>query len=428
MVTSIENLASDPQEILLDSQGRWWVSRLNRLAQVQEGVSLPTHVRIRDCTLREGEETPGTRLTREQKLHLARLIQDAGIEETQVGYCGAVDEHRDLVRMFRSAGLTIQLTSLNRAYARDGEWQAEIDQAVKEGVDWISFVVFINDDLLASVPWLSKEAVPERVFDCVTYARKAGVKVEATLAGASRSTLRWIEAFARSAARAEADVIAIADSMGCALPETIEFLMRFMRDACGPQSTLGFHGHNTFGLATANALAAVRGGAQVVDAVPLGLGEGAGIAPLEELAFAFEVLYGINTGLKMEKVVELCHEVRQVFGVELLPTKTFVGNGLYRHSIDSHIASILRGAWYSWECVHPSVVGQKRQLEFGYAKIRRGRSGAIAAKIEQMGLKVDDVQLNSIIDEIQTITETRGWATETRVEEIIREVLKDRAM
>ncbi len=420
MVTSTEYLASDPPEILLDSQQRWWVSRLNRLAQVQKGVSLPTHVRIRDCTLREGEETPGTRLTREQKLELAEAIEETGLTETQIGYCGAVDEHRDLVRLFKSAGVRIKLTSMNRAYARDGEWQAEIDRAVGEGVDCISFVVFINDDLLASVPWLKKEDVPERVFECVSYAHKAGVEVEAALAGASRTTLRWIEAFVRAAGSAKADIIALADSMGCALPETVEFLMRFTRDASGPEPLLGFHGHNTFGLATANALAAVRGGAQVLDAVPLGLGEGAGIAPLEELAFALEVLYGIQTGLKMEKVTELCRHVKEVFGVEHLPTKTFIGDGLYRHSIDSHIASILRGNWYTWECVHPSIVGQKRQLEFGYAKIRRGRSGAIAAKIELMGLKADDAQLDGIINEIISVTVANGWATEAQVEEIIR--------
>ncbi len=423
MVTASEYQVSDGSEIILDAQERWWVSRLNRLAQVQNGVTLPTHIRLRDCTLREGEETPGTRLTRAQKLQLAKSIQETGVEDAQVGYCGAVDEHRDLVRLFRDSGITLKLTSLNRAYARDGEWQAEIDRAVAEGVDCISFVVFINDDLLASVPWLKKEEVPERVFECVRYARQAGVEVEAALAGASRTTLRWIEGFVHAAAMAKADIIGLADSMGGALPETVEFLMRFTRDAAGPEPLLGFHGHNTFGLATANALAAVRGGAQVLDAVPLGLGEGAGIAPLEELAFGLEVLYGIQTGLKMEKVAELCRRVREVFRVEYLPTKTFIGDGLYRHSIDSHIASILRGNWYTWECVHPSIVGQERQLEFGYAKIRRGRSGAIAAKIEQMGLTAEDTQLGEITDEIISVTEASGWATEAQVEEIIRERL-----
>ena len=240
----------------------------------------------------------------------------------------------------------------------------------------------------------------------------------ATLAGATRTNLRWIEATMSAAAIAGADVVGIADSMGGALPETIEFLMH-LSGTRPVRAKLSFHGHNTFGLATANTLAAIRAGATVVDAVPLGLGKGAGIAPLEEIAFALEVLYGVDTGLKMERVAQLCREVQCAFKVEYPPTKTFIGSGIYRHSIDSHIASILRGKWHSWECVQPSVVGQKRQLEFGFAKIRRGRSGAIAAKIEKMGLAADDQQLDRIIDEVQAITRERDWASELDVEQVI---------
>jgi isopropylmalate/homocitrate/citramalate synthase len=412
-------------EIILDPKDRWWVSRLNCLSQVQLGISLPERIHIRDCTLREGEETPGTKLSQKQKLLLARMIQEVGIREIEIGYCGAIDQHRNLARLFRDAGLTLKLSSLNRAYARDGEWQAEIEGAVQEGVDCISLITFCNNDLLSSVPWLPQEAVPERVFECVSYARQAGVEVMATLAGASRTGLHWIDAFARAAASAGANVIGIADSMGCALPETVAFLVRFVRDSAGLGPAVAFHGHNTFGLATANALAAIRAGAQTIDTVPLGLGEGAGIAPLEEIVYALEVLYGVETGLDVEKVADLCRQVKQVFGVEYPPTKTFIGDGLYRHSIDSHIASILRGSWHTWECVHPSVLGQERQLEFGFAKIRRGRSGAVAAKIEQMGLEADDEQLNQIIEDIQAVTQVRSWASEAEVEGIIRRVLKD---
>jgi isopropylmalate/homocitrate/citramalate synthase len=420
-------VSADPNaelpEILVDHDERWWVSRLNRLNQVQQGTLFPSRVRIRDCTLREGEETPGTHLKRDQKLKLARLIEETGFDELELGYLGAVDEHRDLAAYFRRAGLTIKFTSINRSYGREGEWQTEIDRAVEAGANCISFVVFCNTDLLTSVPWLRREAVPERVHSCVNYARNCNVEVAITVAGAARTAPRWIEATAQAGALAGADVVGIADSMGCGLPETISYLMRLLRDAVGPKPTLAFHGHDTFGLATANALAAIKAGAGIIDAVPLGLGEGAGITPLEEVVFALEVLYGVDTGLELGKVAALGREVKEVFGVSYLPTKSILGDGLYRHSIDSHIASILRGAWYSWECINPAVVGQERKLEFGFAKVRRGRSGAVAAKIEQMGLQANDDQLNEIIDRIQLVTKEHGWATEATVEDVIRTVL-----
>src|SRR3989304_4393864 len=150
------------REIILDPQGRWWCSRLNRLPEVQAGSELPPHVHIRDCTLREGEETPGTFLSVDQKIAVARLAQDIGVEELEVGYCGAIDAHFALVRRLRQEGIWARLTSINRTYTRDGEWQREIDRAAESGVDGVSLVVFCNDDLLASVPWLSKEAVPGR--------------------------------------------------------------------------------------------------------------------------------------------------------------------------------------------------------------------------------------------------------------------------
>ncbi len=423
MAEAEKDFLIEPKEIILDPDGRWWASRLNRLEYIHQNCLRPDRIFFRDCTLREGEETPGTHLSQDEKLSLALKIQEVGIEEIEVGYCGAIEEHYGLVKYLRNGGVTMKMTSINRSYARDGEWQDEVDRTVDAGVDCISFVVFCNDDLLASVPWLSKEAIPERVHECISYANKSGVEVSATLAGATRTNLRWVEAFAKAAADGNAHTIGIADSMGCGLPATVEFLVRVVRDAIGPDPLIAFHGHNTFGLAIANALSAINAGAGVVDVVPLGLGEGAGVIPLEEIVFILEVLYGMDTGLEVEKVANLCRAVKDVFDVEFLPTKTFIGNGIYRHSIDSHIASILRGAWHSWECVHPSVVGQERKLEFGFSKIRRGRSGAIAAKIEQLGLYADDSQLNQIIADVRTITEEQDWASESEVESVIRKAL-----
>lgn len=411
------------REIILDPDGRWWCSRLNRLPEVLEHSELPARVHIRDCTLREGEETPGTFLPVDQKVAIARLAQEIGIQELEVGYCGAIDAHFALARQLRQEGITVQLTSINRTYTRDGEWQQELERAKEAGADGVSLVVFCNDDLLASVPWLRKEAVPERVDASVRYAKALGFHVGYGLAGTSRSELRWIDACARAAAAAGADLIGIADSMGAALPETVAFLTRFVRRAVGPDAVIAFHGHNTFGLATANTLAALRAGASVVDAVAMGLGEGAGIAALEEVAFALEVLYGVHTGLQIERLGDYCRFVGQSFGVTFPPTKTIVGEGLYRHSIDSHQASILRGRWHSWECIHPRVVGQERRLEFGHAKVRRGRSGAIGALVETLGLSATDAQIDMIVDRVQAATRERRWIEQPEVEAIIQDVL-----
>ena len=407
-------------DVIMDPAERWWVSRLNRLAAVHGGWTPPGRVEIRDVTLREGEEMAGVVLSEEQKIALAQYARSIGIQEIQVGYCGAIREHEQLARAMRRAGIDARLVSLNRSYARSGEWETEIDRAVAAGVDVVTLAALCSDDLLASAPWLPRSDVPERIEQTVGYAKAAGVNVGCGLAGATQTDPRWVEECARAAASGGADFVSLADTTGCALPEAVEFLMLLTRDAVGPSVRLSFHGHDTFGLATANALAAVRGTADIIDAVPLGLGEGSGIVPLEEIAFALEVLYGVSTGLEMDRVADFARFAAETFGVEALPTKTFIGTSIYRHAVDSHIAAILRGRWQTWECVQPSLLGQVRSLEFAPSRIRRGRSGAIWAKLEQLGHEPDSDALDRIVDRVSEFALVAGFATEDDVETIIR--------
>lgn len=407
---------SSAQEITLDPDGRWWHSNLNRLPEVSAGSMFPSLIAFRDCTLREGEEMGGALLSLEDKVEIAQFANEIGIGEIEVGYCGAIDEHIAVAQALREADISAKLTSINRSYTREGEWQREVDRAVDAGVDCVHFVVFANEDLLASVPWLAKEDVPERISRCIEYARSAGVSVGYALAGTGRTMLDDVITCARAAAQAGADVVGVTDSMGCSTPETVGMLVRKVRQAIGHGPAIAFHGHNTFGLASANALAAARAGAEVIDAVPLGIGEGAGIAALEEVAFSLEVLYGVRTGLVMERVADFARLVATAFKVQYLPTTPFIGQGVYRHTIDSHIASILRGKWHSWECIHPSTVGQKRSLEFARAKIRSGRSGAVGAKIDQLGYSATDRQVDDLIAELRSMAAEFGSVSEEDVE------------
>lgn len=104
----------------------------------------------------------------------------------------------------------------------------------------------------------------------------------------------------------------------------------------------------------------------------MGLGDGAGIAASEEVAIALEMLYGVKTGIKFKQLVHLCEMVASAIGTEVPATKAVVGRNQYCHSTDSHVAAILRGAWYSWELVDPKVFGRNRELQFGNSKLRRG--------------------------------------------------------
>ena len=187
---------------------------------------------------------------------------------------------------------------------------------------------------------------------------------------------------------------------------------------------LGVHVHNTFGLSTAAVIRAVLSGVSVVDAVPLGLGDGAGITASEEVAIALQVLYGIETGIDISKMKALCEEVSEVFGIPIPDGKSLIGRNQYTHSIDSHVAAILRGAWHSWEVIRPDVIGQSRVLQFGYAKLREGKSGALYAKAQVLSYDPSREQMDEILEEVRAITYENRFATEADVEKVIHEVME----
>jgi isopropylmalate/homocitrate/citramalate synthase len=378
-----------------------------------------------DSTLREGEETPGTHLTPDQKVRLAHALEETGFNELEVGYAGIIDDHRLLVRDLKRAGVRARLASHTRTYGKEGEWQEEIERALEVGCEILTFVGFSSEATLRSTPWLAEEALAERFADCIEYARSRGAVVAFSLAGSDlfRTPLVKVGMYYGAAAAAGAERLYVSDGTGTATPEAIAFFTRFISDVGGGNTVTALHLHNTFGLATANALAGVTAGAAVADTCILGLGDGAGITAAEEIVLALEVLYGVSTGIDLDNLIRTCKLVQDVFGIRLAPHKPFLGENIFRHQLDSHVAAILRAGWQSWEVVRAEALGRERRLELGYGKLRRGRSGAIQAKIEQMGLSATDDQFDGVFAAVREIVDRKVYATEEDLEAVILGVL-----
>jgi len=421
------NKGAEAREIVWKADGRWWVGRMNLLASVNADLTLPKRVHIVDATLREGEEVPDTFLSEDEKLKLAYAICDAGFEELEVGYAGVIQEHFGLVRRLAQEGLNATISSHTRIYGRPEEWKREIDRNFEAGAQFLTMVGFASEVGTATTPWLSKEEVPERIGNCVSYAKLQGGKVSFGLADLVRTAFEQIIACYRAAADAGVDRVYVYDGLGAARPEAIRFLTRLIKDLVGSDVEIGVHAHDTYGLAQANAVAALTSGATVVDTVPLGLGDGAGITASEEIAGAMEVLYGVRTGIHLDRLRSLCLQVAESFGIPMPKTKAVVGVNTYFHQIDSHVAAILRGAWYSWEIARPEVLGHERRLAFGHAKLRDGRSGAVAALLDRMGVSPTDDQLVAIFDELRLVTMRQPSLDVNEAKAIVQRVLGAKA-
>jgi len=374
-------------------------------------------------TIREGEDTADVVFSPEAKLKIIRNLDEIGIPEIELGYLGAIDEQYRFAKSIEREGINAKIGSHNRAYTKENEWKDEIDRAVDAGADIITFIGWVSDVTLRGMPWIKKEDIPERIAKCVEYAKGQGIQTCVGV-GLSPSALDLTVRCWILAEQAGADRFSVGSGTGATRPEALSFMVGFLRNVIGPRPEIALHCHNDFGLATALTLEGIKAGAGIADVAVNGLGHNSGIAALEEVVVCLSVLYGVETGVSMDRLCELSKLVEDLSGVSLSPNKSVVGKNFYRHQLDSHIASILRGDNYSWENIAPEALGRKRTLEWMSGRFRRGKSGSIMAKIEQMGLKVDDDQFNAVSQAVQDAIERKRLLSENEVEEIIRHFLR----
>ncbi len=408
------------EELEFDEEKRTWRPTLNRIVQKHAGKAiLKGPVTLCDETLREGEETPGVYLSLEDRMRIARKLEEIGVPEIEVGYVGAIEEHFDLSRELKSEGTSLKLVSHTRTYTNAEEWKAELDRAVEAGSDILCLLASGSHTLAATTPWLPVDAVPERVVDCVEYTKTLGVHPALTLVDGIRTPLRNFIKIYEAAYDAGVERIYVMDGQGVALPETIAYLVRLARAITGPGCEVAVHCHDDYGLATANALAGIQAGAGVADVVVNGLGDKAGVSALEEIVMSLEILYNITTGIKKEKLYELSKLVEETFKIPLAANKAIVGENIVRHQIDSHMATVLKGVWWAWEGFKPEMFGRERSLEWAKGKIRSGQSGSLAAKLENMGLHVTDEQFSRILEEVKSAVTHQNMVSEKELERII---------
>jgi isopropylmalate/homocitrate/citramalate synthase len=401
-----------------------WRPTINQHPMVRAGFHLPERVIICDETLREGEETPGVCLSLDDRLQMARHLEEVNIPELEVGYVGAIPEHATFSRSLKREGIRCKLVSHTRTNTKADEWKGEIDRAVEAGSDVLCLLSHGSETLVAAMPWLPMEAIPERVAQAVEYARQLGVVPALALVDSVRTPLDNFLAINQAAAAAGVRRVYVMDGQGVGLPETIYFMVRMLRNVVGPEVEIAVHCHDDYGMATANALAGVKAGAAVVDSVIGGFGDKAGIAATEEIVMALEVLYGVPTGVAIEGLYDLVQALVEVMRMRLAPNKSVVGENIVRHQIDSHLNTLLRGYWWAWESMQPQLFGRKRSLEWAAGKLRTGRSGSLMAKLEAMGLQVTDAQWDELVNQLRQQVQMREVMTEPEVETLIREVLQ----
>lgn len=375
---------SDSEKLIPDpslEQGPWrqehvWVSHHNFSPELTKHRMGPQEIIIHDSTLRDGEQAPGVSLDTEDKLRIAKMLDEVGVQYIEAGFPAVSEQDRDSIKAICALGLKSQITCLSRAMQKD------IDLAAQCGVWGVVLEVPVGyPRLMYQFEW-PEQKVYDRVMDAVQYAKKEhGLKVILFMIDTARARLDFLKHLVSDAvATGCLDRIAVVDTVGAIVPEAMSMLTRQI--ASWVDVPLEIHCHNDLGLGVANTIAGLMSGAQVASTTVGGLGQRAGNAPTEDVIMALKVAYGVPCRLDTQKLVKLSKLVQKLTGYHHPAYREVVGDNVFRWAAGIPVAALLKEP-RTVEAFGPELLGRKHQIEVG----KKSGKANITWKTKQMNLE-----------------------------------------
>lgn len=372
----------------------------------------PTDFEICDVTLRDGEQTPGTAFTPNEKIHIAQELDKIGVEVIEAGFPVVSQVERDTVREIASMGLDAKICCLSRSLIPD------IDVAIGCDVDMVSVFIATSDLHLKYKYHKTCAQATQCAFDALEYAKDHGITVRFAAEDATRTDINTLKSVFKMAEERGADYVSIADTVGILNPGTAYYLIKEIKKDI--KADICIHCHNDLGMATANTVAAAEAGAKQLHTTVNGLGERAGNAALEELLMTLLVQYGIDR-YDTSGIMKLSRLVVEYSGVKVAKNKPVVGDHAFAHESGIHVAAILEEP-STYELFSPELVGGKRSLIIG----KHTGTKALKGIIETMGYHLDHDQLCKLLDKVKDCTQAKRGIPCKRLEEFIQDIMAER--
>jgi isopropylmalate/homocitrate/citramalate synthase len=371
--------------------------------EVNDPFAFEAEVGFYDTTLRDGEQTVGVVLDPQQKLEIARGLAEAGVERIEAGFPRVSQDDWDAVQLIADAGLAAEIWGFSRAV------RADVEALVELGVQ-ASVIESPISDLKLEALGVAREEMLRRIRDAIAFAVENGIKVAYFGVDSTRAAPDFFDEAYAAAVGAGASEVVVVDTIGVASPDAVQALVERTR---GLDVPVHFHGHNDFGLATANAIAAIRGGARWIHGTINGMGERAGNANIGEVALALRGLYGVETKLDLVRVRELGERVRELSGYELEPWKPLVGENLFRRE-----SGAVASQFHDPPAIEPyssELVGAERSIVLG----KKSGIDSIRIKAEELGLDLSDDRQRELLDAVKKLgAEKRGLVTDDEFREL----------
>ena len=375
----------------------WWTSPFNFVPEVRQQLTLPDRVAFQTpLPNRDGEQTPGVVFQKDEKVRIAQLLDDAGIDRIEVAMPAVSAEDVEATKTVAQLGLRAEVFAFCRATASD------IDLAAECGVDGVIFEVPVGVPRLRfQFPSWTQDDVIQKSIDNIRYARERGLKIVYFMMDSTRAEPDFLDRLLeRVGKEAPPDSVTLVDTAGCLIPQATAWLVKRIHEITGLPTEI--HTHTDLGMGVANSLAAVAAGASVVHGSMGGIGERTGNTPLEEAAVAIATLYGCDMRLQLP----------------LAPNKPVVGTRTFTRESGMGV-DLVRSQPLGLFCLHPKLVGQEASYVLG----KKSGAPSVAMKLEDLALNATKEQSKEILQRVKTLgVKKKGLVTDEEFRAVHAEV------
>ncbi len=369
----------------------------------------PLDVEICDVTLRDGEQTPGVSFTKEEKMEIARALDDIGVEVIEAGFPVVSQGEREAIKAIARMGLGAKVCCLSRAVKED------VDAVIDCEADVVGIFMGTSELHLRYKHKKTQEEAIECMVTALEHAKRHGLEVRFAAEDATRTGLEFLKRFYRAGEEAGADYVSIADTVGVMNPSTMRYLVSEIKKTVG--IPICVHCHDDLGLAVANTLASAEAGARQLHTTVNGIGERSGNAALEEVLMGLLIHYGIDR-YDTTRLKGLSDMVARYSGIAVAKNKAVVGANAFAHESGIHIAALLEND-RTYELYSPELVGGSREFILG----KHSGSKALCYMARQMGYTLSSAETGLVLEEIKRLSDMKKSLRREELAELISRTL-----
>jgi isopropylmalate/homocitrate/citramalate synthase len=387
-------------------------------------LSLPEKAYFFDTTLRDGEQTPGIAFNLDEKIAIARALDELGVDVIEAGFPITSEGDFQSCKAIANLGLKSEAIGLARLT------KADIDRVVETGMDSIHVFIATSDLHMEHKLKMTRPQVLDRITEYVTYAKKHFTEIEFSAEDATRSDLDFLIQANKLAVECGATRVNIPDTVGTVTPVAFGHIVKKNYEALPKNIRIAVHCHNDFGLAVANSIAGFENGAGQAHTTIMGLGERAGNASFEETAMSLYALYRVPMNIHTKKIFPTSKLVESFCGgkVQIGRLKPLIGRNAFAHESGIHAHAMIKNA-RAYEPITPELIGINRSDKIEdiiKQSIKMGKhtgGAAVKAKLDEMNIKTNEEQMKKIMDNVKRFGDKGHEVSEEDFNAIVKDVM-----